>query len=85
MMCENKYKLLNIKEFFPLIENIAADDEDCNYKINLMQFIYDQIKNNSQLSFKEISPSIVELLKKMTVDENNFFYKKYKFSFDYKI
>ncbi|MCQ2819535.1 MAG: hypothetical protein MJ252_19910, partial [archaeon] len=62
---------LNFKEFFPFIENISTEDDECNYKINLMQFIFSQIKSNSNISFKEIHSSIVELLKSMTVDEDN--------------
>ena len=37
------YKILTIKDYYQYIENIPMDEEEDNYRINILNFLYENI------------------------------------------
>ena len=58
---------LKIENFFPNIENMSMEEDD-NYKVPLLDFLYSQIQNNSNLNMNSIPKSISNLLKRLSND-----------------
>ena len=56
--------------FIPFIENVSIDDDD-NYKSNILEFLFSQIKIDDTLNMKTMPHNIIELLKKLSDDEDN--------------
>ena len=61
---------LKIENFFPNIENMSMEEDD-NYKVPLLDFLYSQIQNNSNLNMNSIPKSISNLLKRLSNDTDN--------------
>lgn len=61
---------LKFSDFIPFIENVSIDDDD-NYKSNILEFLFSQIKIDDTLNMKTMPHNIIELLKKLSDDEDN--------------
>ena len=64
------FKILSIKHFFQYIENIPLEEED-NYRINIINFLYDQINKDETVLLNNIPKSINDLIKKLVNDNES--------------
>ena len=60
---------LKVEYFFPNIENMSMEEDD-NYRVPLLDFLYSQIQNNSNLNINSVPKPISNLLKKLSEDSN---------------
>ena len=65
-----EYKILSIKDYYQYIENIPLDEED-NYRINILNFLYDNINKDETVLLNNIPKSINELIKKLINDNES--------------
>ena len=54
------YKILTIKDYYQYIENIPLEDEN-NYRINILQFLYDNINKDESVLLNNIPKSLNEI------------------------
>ena len=64
------FKILSIKDYFQYIENIPLEEED-NYRINIINFLYEQINIDKSVLLSNIPKSINELIKKLVNDNES--------------
>ena len=64
------YKILTIKDYYQYIENIPLEDED-NYRINILQFLYDNINKDESVLLNNIPKSLNEIIKKLVNDNES--------------
>ena len=64
------FKILSIKDYFQYIENIPLEEED-NYRINIINFLYEQINKDKSVLLSNIPKSINELIKKLVNDNES--------------
>ena len=58
------YKILTIKDYYLYIENIPLEEED-NYRINILNFLYENIDKDKTVLLNNIPKSLNELIKKV--------------------
>lgn len=56
------YKILTIKDYYQYIENIPLEDEE-NYRINILEFLYENINKDESVLLNNIPKSLNELIK----------------------
>ena len=59
------YKILTIKDYYQYIENIPMDEEEDNYRINILNFLYENIDKDKTVLLNNITKSLNELIKKI--------------------
>ena len=64
------FKVLSIKDYYQYIENIPLEEED-NYRINIINFLYNQVNNDDSVLLNNIPKSINELIKKLVNDNES--------------
>ena len=64
------YKILTIKDYYQYIENIPLEDEN-NYRINILQFLYDNINKDESVLLNNIPKSLNEIIKKLVNDNES--------------
>ena len=64
------FKILSIKDYYQYIENIPLEEED-NYRINIINFLYEQINNDESVLLNNMPKSINELIKKLINDNES--------------
>ena len=64
------FKILTIKDYFQYIENIPLEEED-NYRINIINFLYEQINKDESVLLNNIPKPINELIKKLINDNES--------------
>ena len=71
-MFDNSIKInnLQLKDYYPLIENICIEEDD-EYKTNILNFLYDQINKDENLSIENIPFNIIEAVTKSENTEDN--------------
>ena len=64
------YKILTIKDYYQYIENIPLEEED-NYRINILNFLYENIDKDKTVLLNNIPKSLNELIKKLVNDNES--------------
>ena len=64
------YKILTIKDYYQYIENIPLEEED-NYRINILEFLYESINKDESVLLNNIPKSLNELIKKLVNDNES--------------
>ena len=64
------FKILSIKDYYQYIENIPLEEED-NYRINIINFLYKQINNDETVLLNNIPKSLNDLIKKLINDNES--------------
>ena len=64
------YKILTIKDYYQFIENIPLEEED-NYRINILNFLYENIDKDKTVLLNNIPKSLNELIKKLVNDNES--------------
>ena len=64
------FKILSIKDYYQYIENISLEEED-SYRINLIDFIYENIDKDDTVLLNNIPKPINELIKKLINDNES--------------
>ena len=66
-----KRNILQLKDYYPYIENICIEEDD-EYKANILNFLFEQINKDENLLIENIPINIIETIKKSnnTEDEN---------------
>ena len=65
-----KRKILQLKDYYPFIENICIEEDD-EYKTNILNFLYEQIKKDENIFIDNIPINIIETIKKSDNNEEN--------------
>ena len=52
------YKILTIKDYYQYIENIPMDEEEDNYRINILDFLYENIDKDKTVLLDNIPKSL---------------------------
>ena len=65
-----KRKILQLKDYYPFIENICIEEDD-EYKTNILHFLYDQINQDENIFIENIPVNIIEAIKKFENTEDN--------------
>ena len=65
-----KRNILQLKDYYPLIENICIEEDD-EYKTNILNFLYEQINKDDNISVENIPLNIIETVKKTENNEDN--------------
>ena len=63
--------ILELKDFYPLIENISSEEEDAEYKPQIFNFLYEQINKNDLITKEYIPTNIIEIIKKNAEDNES--------------
>ena len=63
-------KIMDIQDYYPLIENISLEEED-NYRNNIMNLINDQIEKNKEITLDKIPKGIIDIVNKLSNDEDD--------------
>ena len=61
---------ITFKDFVPYIENVSIEDDD-NYKSNILEFVFSQIKIDDTFNMKSMPQSVITILEKLVDDEDN--------------
>ena len=64
------FKILSIKDYYQYIENIPLEEED-NYRINIINFLYKQINNDETVLLNNIPKSLNDLIKRLINDNES--------------
>ena len=64
------FKILSIKDYYQYIENIPLEEED-SYRINIINFIYENIDKDDTVLLNNIPKPINELIKKLINDNES--------------
>ena len=64
------FKILSIKDYYQYIENLPLEEED-NYRIDIINFLYEQINNDESVLLNNMPKSINELIKKLINDNES--------------
>ena len=64
------YKILNIQDYYPHIENISLEEED-NYRDNIMNLLNEQIGKNKEITIYKVPKGIADIIKKISEDSEN--------------
>ena len=64
------FKILSIKDYYQYIDNIPFEEED-NYRLNLINFLHEQINKDESVLLNNIPKSINELIKKLVNDNDS--------------
>ncbi len=65
-----KRNLFQLEDYYPFIENICIEEDD-EYKTNILNFLYNQINQNENISLDNIPVNIIETIKKSDKNEEN--------------
>ena len=65
-----EFKIMTIKDFYQYIENIPMEEED-NYRINILNFLYENIDKDKTVLLNNIPKSLNELIKKLINDNES--------------
>ena len=65
-----KRKILQLKDYYPFIENICIEEDD-EYKSNILYFLNDQINHDENITIENIPVNIIEAIKKLEKSEDN--------------
>ena len=65
-----KRNIFQLEDYYPFIENICTEEDD-EYKTNILQFLYDQINQNENISLDIIPINIIETIKKTDSNQEN--------------
>ena len=65
-----KRNIFQLEDYYPFIENICTEEDD-EYKTNILQFLYDQINQNENISLDRIPINIIETIKKTDNNQEN--------------
>ena len=65
------YKILAIKDYYQYIENIPMDEEEDNYRINILDFLYENIDKDKTVLLDNIPKSLNDLIKKLVNDNES--------------
>ena len=62
--------ILNIKDYFPLIENINTEEDD-EYKINILNLIIKIIDNDEKINKESFPENIINIFEKLAENDEN--------------
>ena len=65
------FKILTIKDYYQYIENIPLEEEDDNYRKNIIDFLYESIKKDESVLLNNIPKPTNELIKKLINDNES--------------
>ena len=65
-----EYKILTIKDYYQYIENIPLEEED-SYRINILNFLYENIQKDENVLLNNIPKSLNDLIKKLINDNES--------------
>jgi hypothetical protein len=65
------FKILAIKDYYQYIENIPLEEEDDNYRLNIINFLYESINKDESVLLNNIPKPINELIKKLINDNES--------------
>ena len=65
------YKILAIKDYYQYIENIPMEEEEDNYRINILDFLYENIDKDKTVLLDNIPKSLNDLIKKLVNDNES--------------
>ena len=63
------YKILTIKDYYQYIENIPLEED--SYRINILDFLYENIDKDKTVLLNNIPKSLNELIKKLVNDNES--------------
>ena len=64
------FKILSIKDYYQHIENLPLEEDD-NYRINIINFLYENINKDQSILLNNLPKSINELIKKLINDNES--------------
>ena len=65
------FQILTIKDYYQYIENIPLEEEDDNYRMNIINFLYESVKKDESVLLNNIPKPINELIKKLVNDNES--------------